>query len=70
MHRLYPNKEFTPDDTYIFLAMSLAIIVICSELNYRTLEVPIRRRGARIAQEMYDRRTAEIDPGEQEGTAR
>lgn len=57
MHRLYPERAFGPDDFWWFTLSASSIIVVCSELNYRILEVPIRRRGARVAAQMYTRRS-------------
>lgn len=61
MHRLYPDTKFTTDDFWVFIAVATAIILICSELNYRILEVPLRRRGARIAGEMLTKSKAPPD---------
>lgn len=52
MHRIYPDVAFTPDYFWPFTLIAVTIIVVCSELNYRILEVPIRRRGARVAKDM------------------
>ena len=56
MHRLNPETKFASDDFWVFTAIAAGIIVVCSELNYRLLETPLRRRGARIAGEMLARR--------------
>ena len=61
MHRFAPGTEFTSDDMLVFAAIATAIIVVCSELNYRILEVPLRRRGARIAAEMLAKRKASLE---------
>lgn len=58
MHRLTPGTKFGADDILLFTAIATVIIAVCSELNYRILEVPLRRRGARIAGEMLEKRTA------------
>jgi peptidoglycan/LPS O-acetylase OafA/YrhL len=60
MHRLHPDTTFNTDQTWTFTAIATAIILICSELNYRILEVPLRRRGARIAGQLLADRQAEI----------
>lgn len=60
MHRLHPGTKFGPDDFWVFVAIAAGIIVLCSELNYRILETPLRRRGARIAGEMLAKRKAAL----------
>lgn len=60
MHRLHPGTRFGSDDLWLFIAIATGIIVVCSELNYRILEVPLRRRGARIASEMLAKRQARL----------
>ena len=70
MHRLHPGTKFSSDDFWIFVAIATTIIVVCSELNYRILEVPLRRRGARIAADLMAKRQAELaakQAGEQSG---
>jgi peptidoglycan/LPS O-acetylase OafA/YrhL len=58
MHRLHPGAKFGSDDLWVFIAIATGLIVVCSELNYRILEVPLRRRGARIAGELLAKRQA------------
>lgn len=60
MHRLHPHTKFGPEDFWVFLAIATGIIVVCSELNYRILEVPLRRRGARLAGNLLANRQAEL----------
>jgi len=41
--------ELGPEFTVQMLLTSFAIMLVCSELNYRFVETPLRRRGAEIA---------------------
>jgi peptidoglycan/LPS O-acetylase OafA/YrhL len=41
--------ELGPEFTVEMLLTSFAIMLVCSELNYRFVETPLRRRGAEIA---------------------
>jgi peptidoglycan/LPS O-acetylase OafA/YrhL len=41
--------ELGSEFTVQLLLTSFAIMVVCSELNYRFVETPLRRRGAEIA---------------------
>jgi len=43
-----------PDGTYTvrYLLTAAALTTICSELNYRFVETPLRKKGSRIAKEM------------------
>ncbi len=43
------NQFFSGRDTFKFLLVAVAFIIIFSELNYRILETPLRRRGKIIA---------------------
>jgi peptidoglycan/LPS O-acetylase OafA/YrhL len=52
-----PGTEFDASYTARFLLTAGALIVVSAELNYRFVEMPLRRRGARIA-ERLSRRTA------------
>jgi peptidoglycan/LPS O-acetylase OafA/YrhL len=58
MHRLYPDTRFGTEDFWVFIATASVLIAISSELNYRVLEVPLRRRGARIADKVLTERRA------------
>ena len=60
MHRAMPDASFDSSYFWLFIAIATALMVTCSELNYRILEVPLRRRGARIAGEMLERRKAKL----------
>ncbi len=60
MHRLHPDTRFGPEDFWVFIAIATGLIVLCSELNFRLLETPLRRRGRRIAQELLARRRAAV----------
>ena len=44
-----PGIGFDPNFTGKFLATGVALIVVFAELNYRLVEMPLRRRGAEIA---------------------
>lgn len=61
MHRAMPGTDFDTQYFYAFVLCSTAIILICSELNYRFIETPLRRRGARIAGELLVKRTAQLE---------
>ncbi|MCP5204709.1 MAG: acyltransferase [Pseudomonadales bacterium] len=57
--RLEPaGTRFNAAYTWEFLATALVLLLALSELNYRVLEVPLRRRGVAIAQKMETRRLA------------
>lgn len=56
LHRLFPDTTFGPADFWLFLVAGSGLIAVCCELNYRLLEAPLRRRGARIAVEMLESR--------------
>ncbi|MFV3367052.1 acyltransferase family protein [Pseudomonas sp. NY15435] len=45
------DKSFTPE----LVVTALAIALVASELNYRFVEEPLRRKGARIARERLER---------------
>ncbi len=60
MHRAMPGTTFDSSYFWLFVTIASAIIVSCSELNYRILEVPLRRRGARVAGDMLAKRKAEL----------
>ncbi len=45
------DKSFTPE----LVVTALAIALVASELNYRFIEEPLRRKGARIARERLER---------------
>ncbi len=60
MHRLHPGTRFGPEDFWVFIAVATGLVVLCSELNYRLLETPLRRRGRRIARELLARRRAAV----------
>jgi peptidoglycan/LPS O-acetylase OafA/YrhL len=55
-YRLSPaGTRFNTDYTWHFLVTALVLLIILSELNYRFIETPFRRRGVRIARRMLDR---------------
>jgi peptidoglycan/LPS O-acetylase OafA/YrhL len=47
--QLPPGIAFGPDDLWRLLLTALPLLALAAEANYRLLEVPLRRRGARIA---------------------
>jgi peptidoglycan/LPS O-acetylase OafA/YrhL len=53
-----PGTRFNADYTYQFLAVALVIMVVSSELNFRFVETPLRKKGMRIAQGMRERSAA------------
>jgi peptidoglycan/LPS O-acetylase OafA/YrhL len=50
-----PGTVFDAAYTWRFALTALPLLLIAAELNYRCLEVPLRRRGARIAQRIAQR---------------
>jgi peptidoglycan/LPS O-acetylase OafA/YrhL len=44
-----PGTRFNSEYTYLFLFTALALMAILAEVNYRYIELPLRRRGAEIA---------------------
>ena len=44
-----PGIGFDPNFTGKFLVTAVVLMVVFAELNYRLVEVPLRRRGAEIA---------------------
>ncbi|MFC1578883.1 acyltransferase family protein [Pseudomonadota bacterium] len=57
--RLEPaGTRFNTAYTWEFLVTALVLLLSLSELNYRLLEVPLRRRGVAIAGRMEERRLA------------
>tara|TARA_R110001599_G_scaffold145321_1_gene327607 strand:- start:58470 stop:59627 length:1158 start_codon:yes stop_codon:yes gene_type:complete len=57
--RLEPTgTRFGADYTVAFLVTALLLLVTMSELNYRLVETPFRRRGVAIAQRMAQRQSA------------
>lgn len=69
MYRLMPDTTFGAENFWVFTVVAFSIIVVCSELNYRILEEPIRRRGARVARQLLERRQASQGPANAEGVA-
>ncbi|MGC4009671.1 MAG: acyltransferase [Pseudomonas sp.] len=55
--RLYPQLPVDDRFFYPFVVCAMALIVVLSELNFRLLETPLRRRGARMAQWVSGQRT-------------
>jgi peptidoglycan/LPS O-acetylase OafA/YrhL len=54
--RLSPaGTQFNSDYTYYFLATALVLLLALSELNYRFIETPFRRRGVLIARRIQER---------------
>jgi peptidoglycan/LPS O-acetylase OafA/YrhL len=47
--RLLPGTNFGPHDIPNLLGTALTLTVVAADLNYRLLELPLRRRGAEIA---------------------
>jgi len=50
------GTRFNTQYTYQFLATALALLLVLSELNYRIIETPFRRRGVALARSMAARR--------------
>lgn len=50
----------------LFLATAAALIVGCAEINYRLLEVPLRRRGAVISERYRNERDVSRIPADRE----
>lgn len=44
-----PGTEFGPDFTVRYLASAAVLLVLLAELNYRVVEMPLRRKGKQIA---------------------
>ena len=53
-----PGTVFDGAFAWRFGFTALALILLASELNYRLLEQPLRRRGARLSQRIAERRIA------------
>ena len=67
--RLAPaGTRFNSDYTWEFLATALVLLLGLSELNYRFLELPLRRRGVAIAGRMEARRVAAQAASQTAGT--
>ena len=67
--RLEPaGTRFNSGYTWEFLLTALVLLLGLSELNYRFLEVPLRRRGVAIAGRMEARRTAALVASPTAGT--
>lgn len=55
--RLAPEgTKFNTDYTWYFLGTALTLLIVLSELNYRFIETPCRRRGVEIARRLAARR--------------
>jgi hypothetical protein len=52
MNRLFPSRVFDDGDIPLFLALGLGITALLSELNFRLLETPLRRKGVSIARQL------------------
>ncbi len=50
------GTKFNTQYTYSFLATALILLLVMSELNYRFIEVPFRRRGVEVARRMAVKR--------------
>lgn len=51
-YRLHGSKEFDSSYTWAFSVTAGLLILVCSELNYRWVENPLRRQGARLAKRL------------------
>ena len=47
--RLHPGAVAGPEQLHFHIAVAAMLILVCAELNYRWVELPLRRRGAAIA---------------------
>ena len=55
-HRLYPEQPGFGEDFLVpFVVTAAGLIIVLSELNYRLVECPLRERGRRIAQKMFEK---------------
>lgn len=62
-HRLSPESSgFGDDFFYSFVFTAGVLTLVCAELNYRLLEVPLRERGKRLANDwLHGRREQEVE---------
>lgn len=51
-HRYSGGVPPSQEQFVVFTVLATVLVLLLSELNYRFVEVPLRRRGSRIAQEM------------------
>lgn len=63
MRALYPDVQFDGKYTLRFALAALILILACAELNYRFIELPLRRRGASRAKAIAARNDATL-PGQ------
>ncbi len=54
--RLYPDAPVGPERFWMLTLIAFPLIGVVSELNFRVIEGPLRRRGARVAAERLERR--------------
>lgn len=55
-HRIEPpGTRFGPEYTFKFFLTAILLMILFSELNYRFIETPFRKKGARIASEFRNR---------------
>lgn len=57
---LYPSGGHTDAFFYKYLFVAVLLIVIFSELNFRLVETPLRRRGAAMAQRFFESSSSSV----------
>ena len=50
-----PGTKFDASYTLPFILTAATIILVCSEINFRFVEAPFRRRGAEISARLLQR---------------
>ena len=68
-YRAYPEPVADPRLAPAYLLCAAVLLVVVAELNFRLLEMPLRRRGTRLAARLREtgmarRRAAVLDPAE------
>ncbi|TKA92305.1 MULTISPECIES: acyltransferase family protein [Halopseudomonas] len=56
--RMNPGNVANSDDFLLYLLTAGGLIIVCSELNHRWVEQPLRRKGRAIAQRMMNETTS------------